>query len=144
MILTTLQIEPSLISRAAIGADPSNSVISEITEDDWMTADNEYLKKKLLNYEGKVAEVVAWCPEIEQIQDEFEDKQPKATEQEQEVIKGRTVQRQALFKAKVRKRLVPCIYFGYHFAASDSNSSTTNPRRFARNASTKKRTSSRS
>ena len=47
MILTTLQIEPSLISRAAIGADPSNSVIAEIAEDDWMTADNEYLKKKL-------------------------------------------------------------------------------------------------
>jgi hypothetical protein len=143
MILTTLQIEPSLISRAAIGADPSNSVIAEIAEDDWMTADNEYLKKKLLNYEGKVAEVVAWCPEIEQIQDEFEDKQPKATEQEQEVIKGRTVQRQALFKAKVRK-VGSVNIFRPPLRRLILTRRPTNPRRFARNASTKNRTSSRS
>ncbi|GMH91333.1 hypothetical protein TL16_g12027 [Triparma laevis f. inornata] len=108
LILTQLQIDPQLISRAAIGAESPKEVIDELTDDDWMTADNFHLKNFLLDANGQVAEVVAWSPEVEVVLDDLEDDSNrhvvKPTEvSEQDVIKGRVVQRQALFKARVIK-----------------------------------------
>jgi len=108
IIVTQLQVDPENLSSYAKVHAPKSEDYNFLSESDWITADCEYLKQKLMIPEGVEAEVISWCPEVDYIEEEDEDAEANAISSSttmdktmEDIYKGKVVTRRAMYKAKV-------------------------------------------
>ena len=57
--------QPKSVTRMTLGNGPDPEAVRSVEEDEWLTVDCPYLARKVLDHEGRVCTVVAWCREVE-------------------------------------------------------------------------------
>ena len=110
IIIGTLQVDPYHIASSCGGLGPTQADYDFIADSDWLRTDHKLLNRRILLPDGAEAEIVAWYPEVDCVQEEpalnsgkaakSNNTAAKSSSAQDGALKGKTVARKAMFKAE--------------------------------------------